>query len=89
MTETTLTIQNTLGLHARAAAKFVQAAESYDAELTVTKDGQSVLGTSIMGLLMLGATMGTQIHITGAGTEAAEALEAIVNLVNAKFHEEG
>lgn len=89
MTETTLTIQNALGLHARAAAKFVQAAESYDAELTVTKDGQSVLGTSIMGLLMLGATMGTQIHIAGVGSEAAEALEAIVNLVNAKFHEEG
>ena len=88
MTDRTLTICNARGLHARAAAKFVQTAERFDAELTVTKDGQSVLGTSIMGLMMLAAAKGTQIHVAAAGAQASDALTAIMELVNAGFHEE-
>ena len=89
MTDATLTIRNARGLHARAAAKFVQTAEKFDAELTVTKDGQSVLGTSIMGLMMLAAAKGTQFHVAATGGDAPEALGAIVALVDAGFHEEG
>ena len=83
-----LLIQNKRGLHARASAKFVQLVEEFDAEIEVSKDSQTVGGTSIMGLMMLAASPGTTIHVAARGRQAQEALQAIADLVNAKFHEE-
>jgi phosphocarrier protein HPr len=80
-------IVNKKGLHARASAAFVKTAEQFDAEISVTKDGQSVNGGSIMALLMLGAGPGSTILIETEGPEAEEALEALTNLVEAGFHE--
>lgn len=88
MTTRVLTICNSRGLHARAAAKFVQTAERFDAELNVSKDGQSVVGTSIMGLMMLAAAKGTQIEVSAQGKEAEPALNEITALVESGFHEE-
>ncbi len=88
MIAATLMIRNTRGLHARAAAKFVQTAERFDARVEVSKDGQTVTGCSIMGLMMLAAAKGTTINIVVSGTEAQLALEAITELVEAGFHEE-
>ena len=83
-----LTIVNTKGLHARASAKFVQCAAKFDADVTVAKDGSSVSGTSIMGLMMLGAGIGSEIAVSAAGREAEAALEAIATLVASKFGED-
>lgn len=88
MTARTLTIRNTRGLHARAAAKFVQTAERLNAILTVSKDGQSVTGTSIMGLMMLAAAKGTTIDVCANGPDAEKALAEIAALVESGFHEE-
>jgi phosphocarrier protein len=82
-----VTIVNKRGLHARASAVFVKTAEQFDAEITVTKDGQTVSGGSIMGLLMLGASPGSTILIETEGPEAEEALEALTALVEARFNE--
>jgi phosphocarrier protein HPr len=81
-------ICNRKGLHARASAKFVKCAETFNANITVTREGQTVGGTSIMGLMMLGAFMGTTIRIEAAGPEAPEALEALVALVKDGFGED-
>lgn len=81
-------IRNRKGLHARASAKFVKCAETFDADVTVTKDGHSVGGTSIMGLMMLAASPGAEIHMTATGPEARQALEALVGLVEAGFGED-
>ncbi len=83
-----LLITNKRGLHARASAKFVQLVEEFDAEIEVSKDSQTVGGTSIMGLMMLAASPGTTIHVLARGRQAREALDAVSALVNAKFHEE-
>ncbi len=83
-----LTIVNRRGLHARASARFVQTAESYDAELTITRDGLSVGGQSIMGLMMLAASQGCTIEVMAAGAEAEEALDAIEALVANRFGED-
>ncbi len=83
-----LPIINKRGLHARAAAKFVQTAERFAATIVVTKDGQSVGGDSIMGLMMLAAAQGTSIHVAVTGEEAEAALEAIAALVAGRFGEE-
>ena len=83
-----LAITNQRGLHARASAKFVKCAEAFDAEITVTRDGMSVPATSIMGLMMLGAAMGTSIMVEATGTQAEEAIEALAQLVDSKFDEE-
>lgn len=83
-----LAITNQRGLHARASAKFVKCAEGFDAEITVTRDGMSVPATSIMGLMMLGAAMGTSIMVEASGNQAEEALEALAQLVDSKFDEE-
>ena len=83
-----LAITNQRGLHARASAKFVKCAEGFDAEITVTRDGMSVPATSIMGLMMLGAAMGTSIMVEAKGNQAEEALEALAQLVDGKFDEE-
>ena len=86
--EAKVTIRNRKGLHARASAKFVKCAERFDAEVTVLKDGQSVGGTSIMGLMMLAAGPGTEIKMSATGPEASQALEALVALVADGFGEE-
>lgn len=84
----TLTIVNQRGLHARASAKFVKCVERFDAEVTVERDGQSVGGTSIMGLLMLAAGKGTQIVVSASGPEADAAIEALSTLVADGFGED-
>lgn len=81
-------ITNTRGLHARAAARFVRLAESFDAEIVVEKDGAEVPGTSIMGLMMLAAAPGSRIKISTAGVDAQVALDALVALVSDGFGEE-
>ncbi len=83
----TVMICNAKGLHARASAKFVQTANRFQAVITVTKDGQRVTGTSIMGLMMLAAGKGCELDITAEGTDAAEAMVAICELIANKFGE--
>jgi phosphocarrier protein len=83
-----LAIVNKRGLHARAAAKFVQTVERYEADVTVTKDGQTVGGDSIMGLMMLGAAMGTTVAVAATGPDAEATLDALANLLAARFGEE-
>jgi phosphocarrier protein HPr len=83
-----VTIRNRKGLHARASAKFVKCAESFQATVRVTRDGQTVGGTSIMGLMMLAAGPGSVIQLDAEGPEAPEAIEALVALVEDGFGEE-
>jgi phosphocarrier protein len=83
-----ITIRNKRGLHARASAKFVTLMGEFDAKVTVSKDGTSVCGTSIMGLMMLAAAIGDQITIKGEGAQKNEALDAIEALIENKFDEE-
>jgi phosphocarrier protein HPr len=83
-----LEIKNRLGLHARAAAQLVQTATQFDADVTVSKDGQAVNGKSILALMMLAAGQGACIDVTVSGPQAAEALHAIETLIERKFHEE-
>ncbi len=82
-----LKIVNKRGLHARASAKFVQCAEEYDAEILVSKDGHTVGGTSIMGLMMLAAAQGSTIHVSASGNEADAAIQALSELIEDKFGE--
>ncbi len=84
----TVLIGNRRGLHARASAKFVTLASSLPIELTVEKDGNSVTGTSIMGLMMLGAAMGDTITISAAGDGAEDAVLKLVELVEDRFGED-
>lgn len=84
----TLEIQNQKGLHARAAAAFVKTVENFDCDITVSRMGQTVGGCSIMGLMMLAASKGTEIFIEACGNEADKALNAIEELINNKFGEE-
>jgi phosphocarrier protein len=81
-------ITNVRGLHARASAKFVAMASELDADIEVEKDGNRVCGTSIMGLMMLGAAKGDSIVIHCAGPNAEEALEKLAALVEDRFGEE-
>ena len=81
-------IGNKRGLHARASAKFVNLASQIDGEVEVEKDGNRVCGTSIMGLMMLGAAMGDTIVIHASGPRAEAALEKMVTLVEERFGEE-
>ncbi|MCV6575329.1 MAG: HPr family phosphocarrier protein [Cohaesibacter sp.] len=83
----TLTIKNKRGLHARASAKFVQLVEGFDAKVSVSKDGQTVCGTSIMGLMMLAAAPGCCIEVETSGEQAQEALNAITLLIDDLFGE--
>jgi phosphocarrier protein len=80
-------IINKRGLHARASAKFVKAASGFDAEVKVSKDGQTVDARSIMGLMMLAAGTGCFIEIEAEGPEAEPAIEALVALINNRFDE--
>jgi phosphocarrier protein HPr len=84
----TVTIANRRGLHARAASKFAQTAIAFDADITVNRAGQTVPGTSILGLMMLAAAPGNTIEISTRGTEADAALDALCSLVETKFEEE-
>jgi phosphocarrier protein len=81
-------ITNKRGLHARASAKFVTMASSFDAEVTVSHDGNSVTGTSIMGLMMLAAAIGETIEISATGPEAEAAVAKLSGLVLDKFGED-
>ena len=84
----TVRIVNKRGLHARASARFVTVTAGFDAQVTVTRDGSSVTGTSIMGLMMLAAGIGEDIEISATGAEAEAALAALVHLVETRFGEE-
>ena len=83
----TLEIVNRLGLHARAAVLLVQAATRFESQVTVTKDGQSVDGRSIMGVMMLAAEQGSRIDVETTGPDARAALDAIAALVANRFNE--
>jgi phosphocarrier protein len=85
---TIATIVNKRGLHARASAKFVETAARFQSEVTVTKGDTSVSGRSIMGLMMLGASLGTAIELTAEGPDASSAVDALTSLIAAKFHED-
>lgn len=84
----TVGICNQRGLHARASAKFVKLASTFDSEIRVTRDGVTVNALSIMGLLMLGAGNGCDVQIEAEGPDAAAAVEALSDLVNRKFDED-
>ena len=84
----TVPIVNRRGLHARAAAKLVTVAERYSANVDVLRDGQVVSARSIMGLMMLGAGMGSTVELRAEGFDAHEALDAIAGLIEAGFHEQ-
>jgi len=83
-----LLISNKKGLHARASAKFVQTVERFDADVTVTRCGETVGGRSIMGLLTLGAAQGTTIMVTATGDDAEACLGALSDLVTSRFGED-
>jgi phosphocarrier protein HPr len=86
--ERTVLITNRRGLHARASAKFVTMASGLPAAVEVEKEGSTVVGTSIMGLMMLGAAMGDSVTIRASGEGAEQAVNALADLVEAKFGEE-
>jgi phosphocarrier protein len=84
----TAIIMNKRGLHARASAKFVETAARFQSEVTVTKGDSSVSGRSIMGLMMLAASPGSSIELTAEGPDASDAVQTLVALIAAKFHED-
>ncbi len=84
----TVEIVNERGLHARASAKFVKLASEFEAEVTVSREGQTVDARSIMGLMMLAAGIGSSIEIAAEGVEAKAAVTALADLVSARFDEE-
>jgi len=88
MVERTVEMRNKRGLHARASAKFVTLAASLPASIEVEKDGSKVCGTSIMGLMMLGAAMGDSVTISAEGEGAEEAVAALAELVEGRFGED-
>ena len=87
MPQSTLTIRNQRGLHARAASKFVKLAGQFDADIKVAKDGQEVSGRSIMGLMMLAAAKGSVINIQVDGADEGDAMTALVVLIQRRFDE--
>ena len=88
MIQRTVLITNKRGLHARASAKFVTMASGLPAQVEVAKDGASVVGTSIMGLMMLGAAMGDSVTISAVGDGAEHAVTSLAELVESKFGED-
>ena len=82
-----LVITNKRGLHARASSKFVHLVESFESTITVAKDGLTVYGNSIMGLMLLAASQGSSIEVTAEGPDAAAALDAIAALLSDRFGE--
>jgi len=87
MIEKRLTIINKLGLHARAAAKLVTLANQFSADIRIQKDDRKVDGKSIMSVMMLAASKGTEITLSATGEDAPQALDAICTLVNNRFDE--
>ena len=87
METVSLEICNHRGLHARAAAKFVELAVQFDSDVTVSKDGNTVSGNSILGLMMLGAALGNRIEVIVNGSDEVTAIRAIIDLVKNKFDE--
>lgn len=87
MTEKCVEVVNLLGLHARAAARFVDTASRFKSKITVTKDGTTIDGKSILGILFLAATAGSEITISASGKDEEEAVEALVRLVAKGFGE--
>lgn len=87
MQEKTVTVINRLGLHARAAAKFVTEASGFSSDIELVKDGQRVNGKSIMGVMMLAASRGTELVIVTSGSDEAEAAESLARLVEDRFGE--
>jgi phosphocarrier protein len=83
-----VTIQNKLGIHARPAASFVKTASRFRCEISIEKDGETVNGKSIMGLMMLAAGQGTKLRISATGEDAAAALDELEGLVEHKFGED-
>ncbi|MBG19462.1 MAG: HPr family phosphocarrier protein [Rhizobiales bacterium] len=83
-----ISIRNKRGLHARASAKFVQVAEGYNADVKVSRDGTTVGGTSIMGLMLLAASPGCSIFVEASGPQAEEVLDALEKLIADRFGEE-
>lgn len=83
-----LDIVNVKGLHARASARFVEVVEEYDADATVRRDGMNAAGDSIMGLLMLAASMGTSIEVETSGPAAEALADALADLVADRFGED-
>ncbi|MDH5649447.1 MAG: HPr family phosphocarrier protein [Gammaproteobacteria bacterium] len=83
-----VTIQNSLGLHARASAKFVNTASGFSSEVTIRRNGQAVNGKSIMGIMMLAAAKGSQIEICADGADEDHAVDDLCLLVNDRFGEE-
>ncbi|MDG2406886.1 MAG: HPr family phosphocarrier protein [Paracoccaceae bacterium] len=88
MSQILLTIMNEKGLHARASAKLVELVEGFEASAEISKDGLAASGDSLMGLLMLAASIGTSINVETSGPEAADLEAAIIQLVADKFGEE-
>jgi phosphocarrier protein len=84
----TAEITNKKGLHARASAKFVETVARYKCEVSVSKDGTTVSGRSIMGLMMLGAGIGSRVELAAEGPEAEAVIRALLTLIRAKFHED-
>jgi phosphocarrier protein HPr len=83
-----LTIRNRLGLHARAAARFVHTANRFRSRVTVTRDGKTMDGKSILGILLLAASQGSQMVVGAEGDDEAEAVEALAELVEGGFGED-
>jgi phosphocarrier protein len=88
MTSRTVTVVNQLGMHARAAAKFVHLAAKFQAHIRVARDAREMDGKSIMGLLLLAAARGTTIRISAEGVDEADAVAALANLVETGFGED-
>jgi len=87
MIEQTFTIINKLGLHARAAAKFVTTASQFDCDIQVSRDGREINGKSIMAVMMLAAAKGSQITVQASGNDAEQALKELDSLINDFFGE--
>ncbi|MGR0279556.1 HPr family phosphocarrier protein [Marinomonas dokdonensis] len=88
MLEETVTIINKLGLHARAAGKLIETTSRFSCDITIEKDGRNVDGKSIMAMMMLAASKGTQIKIKTNGEDEAEALKSVIELINNRFDED-
>lgn len=86
--QATAQILNKRGLHARASAKFVTTVAKFQSDVTVTREGTTVSGRSIMGLMMLGASLGSTIDICAKGPDAQEAMQALLTLVGGRFEED-
>ena len=88
MIERNITIKNKLGLHARAAVKFVNLANRFASNVKIEKDGNEIDGKSILGILTLAAIQGTEIKLKVSGKDESQALRALVTLIESRFHEE-